>query len=109
MRNKCYSLIKKIWSLVKVHKLGLLVTVGAVLVPLGFVIIIAFPEYKNLCTVLVLLGLAAWLVAYIIADSRDKNERKQRDRLKSHGDKIVELLQNISDKLDDSDKTTKTK
>jgi hypothetical protein len=91
------------------HKLGLLITAGAVLIPLGFFIIVQFPEYKGLCTASVLVGSAAWLVAYIIADRRDRDERRQRNQLDVQGDKIVELLQDINDKLDKQDKTTKTK
>ena len=56
MKDKCYSLTKTMWGVLKMHKLGLLITAGAVLVPLGFVILIEFPEYKVLCTALVLTG-----------------------------------------------------
>jgi len=54
-----------------------LLTIGGILIPVGFYLKIELPQ-TELGTVLVLVGLAAWLAAYYFVKDRMKKEQKER-------------------------------
>jgi len=86
----------------------LLMTMGGVLIPLGFYILAEYPGLQNHATVAIFVGLAAWLGAYYIVRKKEKREKieRQEDR-----DDFIELLSEIRNESKELKnlKTTKSK
>ena len=53
----------------------LLMTMGAILIPLDFYLLAEYPKLQNHATAIILLGLVAWLTAYYIVRRKEKRER----------------------------------
>jgi hypothetical protein len=84
---------------IKEHMDAINLTIGGICVPLGFYLIVEKPELKAFAAVVIILGVAAWLVAYWAVRSKVKQERVERiketvERRAEHL-QLVELLTGI--------------
>ena len=87
----------------KKHMDAVFLTMGGILIPLGFYLKIGYPQADDYGTVSVLGGLVAWLLAYWFVKSKEKRERLERMESKKQERKeredISKLLLDIHQEL----------
>ena len=89
------------------YKDAVFLTMGGILIPLGFYIKIEHAQDDAWGTWAVIIGLACWLLAYFLVNRKEKKEKLEKIEAKKQEqierqketDKISELLVGIRDEL----------
>ncbi len=67
-------------------------TMGGILIPLGFYLKIEYPQADGYGTVSVLVGLGAWVLAYYFVKSKEKREKLERQEERQENHKLLENI-----------------
>ena len=57
---------------------AIFLTMGGILIPLGFYLKAEYPSLDDYATVAIILGLISWVMAYWLVRQTEKRERKER-------------------------------
>jgi L-lactate permease len=76
--NKWYSLLRRLVERIRKHMDAVFLTMGGILIPLGFYLKIEQPQLDDIATTVVLLGLVTWVLAYWLVKRKEKRERLER-------------------------------
>jgi len=63
---------------IRIHMDAVFLTMGGILIPLGFYIKIEAPQFDSAGTASVITGLVVWLLAYYTVKRKEKREKKDR-------------------------------
>lgn len=100
---KFRTILKWIVRRIKGHMDAVFLTMGGILIPLGFYLKIDYAQADNYGTVAVLLGLILWVLAYYMVkrkEGRERAEGRKRDlELEIERQEHTKLLVDIRDEL----------
>ena len=104
----CANIAQQIVKRIRAHMDAIFLTMGGILIPLGFWLKVEQPQLDNLGTVSVLIGLVLWLLAYFTVKNKEKRERveKQEERQKSF-ESLTGLLTDIRQELHELNQESK--
>lgn len=97
------SMWLRIIERIRKHVDSVFLTIGGILIPLGFYLKIELPQLDDVGTVAVIVGLVAWLLAYYTVKRREKKEQlAKQEEIKTRREEAqanTKLLENIYQEL----------
>ena len=92
MTQRFGSLLRQSVGRIRMYMDALLLTIGGILIPLGFYLKIEAPDWEPYGSVGILLGMAAWLGAYFFL--KDKQHKEKLERQKEEVSRTAERKEN---------------